>query len=277
VATSRRNTSQRLTLVILLLASTTFITLDYRGEARHAITSVRNGAGDALSPVQQVIAAGLHPIGNLFSGAVNYGDALNENQRLQREVGQLRQRLYGSQTAENQLRQLLSELHLPFAAGIRQVLGQVIAGPASNFEMTIEIDKGTADGVGVGMPAVSGAGLIGSVISASAHTSVVRLITDSGSQIGVRFPDGTVAVANGQGRGDPLVAQFLSGTAGPTRGNVAFTSGLEGAAFPSGVPLGTVTAVRHSGGAVTSQADIVPIVNFSTLQYVAVLQWLPPA
>ncbi|MGO8871621.1 MAG: rod shape-determining protein MreC, partial [Acidimicrobiales bacterium] len=207
MATSRRNTSQRLTLVILLLASFTFITLDYRGEARHAITSVRNTAGDVLSPIQGVIAAGLHPIGDLFSGAVNYGGALSENQRLQQEVGQLRQRLYESQAAAGQLRQLLGELHLPFAAGVPQVLGQVIDEPASNFELTIEIDKGTAAGVGTGMPVVSGAGLIGSVISASAHTAVVRLVTDSGSQIGVRFPDGTVAVASGQGEGDPLIAQ----------------------------------------------------------------------
>ena len=43
VATSRRNTSQRLTLVILLLASITVITIAYRGEARHA--SARSATG----------------------------------------------------------------------------------------------------------------------------------------------------------------------------------------------------------------------------------------
>ena len=100
MATSRRNTSQRLTLVILLLASVTVITIAYRGEARNAINSVRNGAGDAFAPVQRVIAAVLHPIGNLFAGVVNYGGALSENQRLQLEVGPLRRQLIEAQQAQ---------------------------------------------------------------------------------------------------------------------------------------------------------------------------------
>ncbi len=277
MATSRRNTSQRLTLVILLLASITVITLDYRGTARSAITSLRNTAGDALSPVQRVIAAGLHPIGNLVSGSFNYGGAEAENVQLQNEIGRLRQRLFESQDAEAQLQQLLREQHIPFAAGIPQVLAEVISAPSSNFDQTVEIDRGTSSGVSVGMPVVGGAGLVGEVVSAGGQTAVVQLVTDPRSQVGVRFPDGTIAVASGQGTGDPLSAPFLSSTAGPRPGSLAYTSGLEAAAFPSGLPVGTVSSVRHSGGAVTSQAEIKPIVNFENLQYVAVLQWLPPA
>lgn len=277
MATSRRNTSQRLTLVILILASLTVITLDYRGTARSEIDSLRSGVADVLAPVQRVVAVGLHPVGNLFSGAFNYGGALNENTRLQQEVGRLRQQLYESQTAETQLHQLLAEQHLPFASGIPVVLGEVISAPGSNFQLDLELDRGTADGVAVGMPVVAGAGLVGAIVSTAVHTSVVQLVTDTRSQVGIRFPDGTIAVASGQGDGDALSAPFLSATAGPKRGDLAMTSGLEGAAFPSGLPVGTVTSVRHSGGAVTSQAQITPIVNLNNLQYVAVLQWLPPA
>jgi len=35
--------------------------------------------------------------------------------------------------------------------------------------------------------------------------------------------------------------------------------------------------VRHTGGSLTSQVLVTPLVNLSILQYVAVLQWLPPA
>ena len=83
------------------------------------------------------------------------------------------------------------------------MIGDVISEPpaGSNFYPTIEIDRGTADGVGVGMPVVAGAGLVGEVLDAGRTTSVIRLITDARSQVGVRFADGTIRDRNGSGDG----------------------------------------------------------------------------
>jgi rod shape-determining protein MreC len=277
VASSRRNTSQRLTLVILLLASITVITLAYKGEARRAVTSVRNGAGDVFSPIQRGIAAVLHPVGNLFAGMADYGGALSENQRLQLEVGQLRRQLMEAQQAQAKLDQLQADQNLPFLDGIPEVLAQVISSPSSNFDLTIELDRGTSNGVGVGMPVVSGAGLVGSVIAAGQDTSVVQLITDQRSDVGVRFGTGNVAVAQGQGEGDPLQLEDLSETSATSPGALVVTSGLDVAAYPAGIPVGTVSSVRHPGGSLTSEVLVTPLVNVSALQYVAVLQWLSPA
>ena len=277
MASSRRNTSQRLTLVILLLASITVITLAYKGEARRAVTSVRNGAGDVFSPIQRGIAAVLHPVGNLFAGMADYGGALSENQRLQLEVGQLRRQLMETQQAQEKLDQLQANQNLPFVDGIPEVLAQVISSPSSNFDLTIELDRGTSNGVGVGMPVVSGAGLVGSVVAAGQHTSVVQLITDQRSDVGVRFGTGNVAVAQGQGQGDPLQLEDLSETSATSPGAPVLTSGLDVAAYPAGIPVGTVSSVRHPGGSLTSEVLVTPLVNVSALQYVAVLQWLSPA
>ena len=233
MAASRRNTSQRLTLVILLLASVTVITVAYRGEARKVVNSVRSGTGDVFAPVQRVIAAALHPIGNLFAGIVNYGGALSENQRLQLEVGQLRRQLIDSQQAQQQLDQLRSDQNLPFAAGIPEVLGQVISSPSSNFDLTIEINRGTSTGVGIGMPVVSGAGLVGSIISAGKSTAVVQLLTDPRSNVGVRFGLLNVAIAQGQGQDNPLQLQGVSGASTTRSGALVVTSGLDTAAYPS--------------------------------------------
>ncbi|MGD1010914.1 MAG: rod shape-determining protein MreC [Acidimicrobiales bacterium] len=274
---SRRNTSQRLTLVILLLASFTAVTIGYRGEARHVVGSVRNVAADVVSPVQRGIAAVLHPIGNLFAGMVDYGGALGENQRLQLEVGQLRRQLLEAGEAQQQLDQLQSEENLPFADGIPEVLGEVISAPASNFQLTVEIDRGTSNGVGVGMPVVSAAGLVGSVISAGQSTAVVQLLSDPRSQVGVRFGTSNVAIAQGQGEGSPLQLLDVSETSDVAKGARVYTSGLDVAAYPEGIPVGIVYSVRHPGGSLTTQVQVTPFVNYSSLQYVAVLQWLPPA
>jgi rod shape-determining protein MreC len=277
LATSRRYTSQRLTLVILIVASVTAITLDYRGPTSHALGSLRNAARDALSPVQRVLSDVFRPIGDFFSGAVNYSSVANENARLRQEVGDLRRQALENQTAEQQLQQLLGLQHLPFIQNSTDVIADVISGPAANdLQLTLEIDRGTANGVGVGMPVVSGAGLIGTVVTAGSSTSVVRLITDPSSKVGVRFADGTVGVADGQGPGNPLAIEELPSTAPvPRRGQVLYTSGLQPSAFPAGIPVGTVESVRFAGGALSPQVSMRPVALLSGLEYVAVVQWLP--
>lgn len=278
MATSRRNTSQRLTLVILVLASVTAITLDYRGPVSHGLTSVRNGARDAISPVQSVLSDIFHPVGDFFAGAVNYSSAENQIAHLRDEVGELRQQALENENAQQQLEQLLTQLHLPYLQNSRTVIADVIAQSSSNFQLTMTIDRGTVDGVGTGMPVVAGAGLVGTVLDAGRTTSVVRLIDDPGSKVGVRFANGTIAVASGQGLGQPLDLQQLAASAPlPKRGQLLVTSGLAGAAFPAGIPVGTVSSVKNTRGRLTRQVAMAPVARLSGLQFVAVMQWLPAA
>jgi rod shape-determining protein MreC len=276
LATSRRNTSQRLTLLILVIASITAITLDYRGPASHALGSVRNGVRDVFAPIQQGLSDVFRPVGDFFSGAVNYESVVNDNAHLREQIGNLRRQALENQSAAEQLQQLLALEHLPFLGNSKDVLADVISGPSSNFELTLTIDRGTADGVGVGMPVVSGAGLIGTVISAGTTTAVVRLVTDPSSRVGVRFPDGDVGVASGQGAGRDLSVQVIgSASPLPRRGQVVFTSGLQPSAYPAGIPVGTVAAVHFAGGALNPAVAMRPIALLSDVQYVAVVQWLP--
>lgn len=275
MSTTRRNTSQRLTLVILVLASITAITLDYRGEASHAIGSVRNAARDVVSPIQRVLADALHPVGNFFSGAVNYGSAIQDNEQLRRQLGTLRRQALQNQDAEHQLQELLNAQHLPYVQNLSEVLAEVVSGPSSNFEDTFEIDRGTSSGVGVGMPVVAAAGLVGTVIAAGSSTAVVQTITDPRSSFGVRFGTaGDVAVANGQGPGSALsLSDVTAGT--PIRhGELVYSSGLAGAALPAGLPVGTVSSV-HGAGSLTKSVLVAPVASLSDLSYVTVLQWFP--
>lgn len=272
-----RRTSQRLTLVMLVLASITIITLDYRGDARHTITSARNAAHDVLSPIQGVISDVLHPVGDFFSGAVNFGGAQSENEALQRENGQLQRQLAESGAAEQQLRQLLSQLHLPFVENVPTVAAQVIDQSTSNFNLEIEIDRGTHQGVGVGMPVVAGPGLAGTIVSAGRGTAMVELIADPRSSVAVRFGANEFAAVAGQGPNEPLALQFVQSGEAVRKGEIVTTSGLLGAAYPADVPVGTVSSVQSTPGSYTKVATVTPFVDFSNLQYVTVLQWLPPA
>jgi rod shape-determining protein MreC len=262
---------------MLLLISATLLTLDYRGDARGWIGGLRNGARDVFAPVQGAIGDVLRPVGDFFSGAVNYGAAQQENESLQRQNGILRRQVAEQGVAEQQLSQILAQLHLPWVENVPTVVAQIIAQAPSNFDDEIEIDRGTSDGIGIGMPVVSGAGLVGTIVAAGAHTALVQLLTDPRSGVGVRFGNDKLAVAAGQGPNAPLSLQGVQDDESLARGEIVTTSGLAGAAYPADIPVGTVSAVQVTPGQPTKIASVTPFVNFSNLQYVSVMQWLPPA
>jgi rod shape-determining protein MreC len=276
VSTTRRNTSQRLTLVILVLLSVTAITLQYKGESNRFITDTRNGVRDALSPVQRGLADVFRPIGDFFSGSVNYSTVTAENAQLRRQLSKLRLQILENQNAEQQLQAVLSEEHLPYVQNIPQLLAEVIGGASSNYEETFEINRGTADGVGVGMPVVAGAGLIGVVTTAGSSTAIVQTITDADSTFGVRIGSaGVVAVANGRGPGYALSLTGITSSTSIHKGETVFTNGVTGASLPAGLPVGTVASVRRSGNSLVQTVTVSPLANFSGLDYVTVLQWFP--
>ena len=144
--------------------------------------------------------------------------------------------------------------------------------------MTITIDKGRADGVDVGMPVVGAGGLVGQVIQSFHHTAVVQLITDGQSKVGVTF--GSDATDRDRRR----AGARRSHDGGPHRpahaaakGEIMYTSSLDGAAFPPGIPVARVKSFHTSAGASQETVTVTPMANLNQLAYVDVVLWEPPA
>lgn len=277
MASTTRRASQRVTLLMLVLASVTILTLDYHGEVSRGISRVRRGVLDALAPVQRGIAAGLHPLGDVVAGAFHYGALATQNARLRSELGTVQAKLAENRFAVSRAESVLSLEGISFVQNIVTTPAQVISSPTSNFAYTMEIDRGTAAGVAPRMPVVSGRGLAGTVVDAGSSTAEVRLVTDQQSSIGVTFGTGTrasSAIAVGQGVGEPLVVDQIAGRA-PRDGETIYTSGTDGGAYPAGLPVAVVASVRTGSNGLTTAATATPLVDLAALEYVAVLEWLP--
>ena len=273
---ANRRTSQRLTLVILVLASITVLTLDYHGEASRAITHVRNAARDVLAPLQRGIAAALHPVGDVFSGTIHYGSLETQNQQLREELGRIRLKLAADAFASAQAGRVLSLAHLPYVAGIPMIASEVIGNSTSNFQSTVELDGGTSSGIGPGMPVVANAGLVGTVVSASSSTATVLLVSDPTSSIPVSIGGTGLYRAVGAGWGRALTLGYVAGSTAVHRGELVYTSGLGGGALPAGIPLGVVRSVRVSSEGLSTAVKVTPLVNLDDVQFVDVLEWLEP-
>lgn len=275
-SSSRRTARPRFTLVILILASVTIITLGYKGGTNGWVSGAKGVAADAFAPVQSAANSVFRPIGNFFAGAARYGSVKSENARLRQEIAALRAQSALASSYHRQAIALEAQDHLAFAGTLHQVVTQVAAGSPSNFQGTIELDKGTDAGIKVGMPAVSGTGLLGRVVSVSRLRATVLLITDPSSQVGVRFGDrGHLAVAVGEGKGRLLAVLDVAPGTRLVRHELMVTSGGQGDLYPAGIPVGTVVSASDSPGALQEAVSLTPFVNLGTEQVVSVLLWIP--
>jgi len=276
VAVYRRSTRHRFLLVLLVLTSITVITVDVRGGGSGVLESLRRSARDAFAPVQSAADTVTQPVGDFFGGFFNYGHLKSENARLRRQLADARGKASVAANTERERQQLLALQKLTFAEATPAVSARVIATSPSNFQLTVEIDKGEPDGIKKGMPVVTGAGLVGKVVAVSKERATVLLITDPSFNVGIRLSaSGDVGVARGNGKSQPLPVDLVDVATKVTGQEMVVTSGLQGSLFPPNVPVGTVRSATVRPGSLQHTISIDPAVDLSRLDYLKVLLWEP--
>lgn len=274
MALSRRTGRSRFILPVLILVSITVITLDYRGAG--FIDSARDTSIDAVSPVTNSLKRVFHPVTNVWNGVFNYDRVSKENEQLRSELDDARGSTLAAVDAEQQRQELLALLNLDYLGNVPTVAARVVSGAPSNFDATIEIDRGSGAGIEVGMPVVTGAGLVGNVVRVTAQRSVVRLLTDPTFAVGVSVPSvDDEGIAKGTGPDRPLSLDLIDAQSKVGAGSVVITSGLEGSLYPAGIPVGTVRTVRHPPGALQLDITVDPAADLDHLSFVKVVQWKP--
>jgi rod shape-determining protein MreC len=275
VALPRRNGRSRATLLFLILLSITVLTLDFRGEGASVIDRVRDGAGDAVAPVRRVASSALSPVSSAFNGITDYDDLEDENAKLKARIEDLEGEGIQAEDAVRELKELLALQELDdWAMGLPQVSARVVSAPVSNFEQTIELDKGSRDGIRVDLPVVTGSGLVGRVIDVSSRRSLVRLITDPESSVGVRTArKSQTGIVTGEGAGRRLSVGFVDSDADVLVGDLMVTSGLSGGSdiYPPSIPVARVTKAKAVDGELQKEVEVEALTGGADLRYVKVL------
>jgi rod shape-determining protein MreC len=274
MALSRRSGRSRLTLALLVLTSITVLTLDFRGSGM--VDGVRSAAGTAFDPIRNGASAVFRPVANVWNGIFDYGHIKSENDKLKDRVAQLEGQKVTEADAEAQLAQIAATEGLPITAQIPTVLARVVGGAASNFEHTIDLSKGTDANLQVGMPVVTGAGLVGRIVAVTRTRSTVQLITDPAFDMGVRLvASGTVGIAHGRGEGHDLAAEILDPKLAVAPNEAVTTSDYASSIFPPDIPVGVVMSAELTSDQRGQDLDVRPMVDISDLAYVRVIVWMP--
>ena len=261
----------RLLIIVLIVTSLFLITLDLRGV--QVIDGLRTGTQTALTPVQKAGSWAISPLRNFLSDVTSLGRTRNKIEKLQAENDKLRLSLQNRKNADALLKQLKGVLDLAGTAGYKVVGAKVISqGSTTSFTQSISIDVGSNSGVRSNMTVLSSYGIVGVVKYVYPNSALVQLASDPAFRIGARIAGSQqIGILSGQGtrRG---VLQLLDNRTQIKKGDVLLARGSQGGRpFVPGVPIGSVTDVDNSPGAVTQTAEVKFYTNFSTLGVVAVV------
>jgi len=275
VALSRRNGRSRLTLVLLILTSITVLTLDFRGSS--AVQGLRDGASRVFSPFRGAIESVTSPMSDSWNGLWHYGDVRKENERLRAQIEQLQGQAAQNQDAQQQLAALSELEHIQQWTTLPSLDARVVAGPLTNFEHTIELDKGSNAGLRTDMPVVTGAGLVGRIVRVEPDRAVVRLLTDPDIVVGIRLVTSQeTGLLHGTGDGKPLaIDEGIDPKVQVPPNELVTTSGEDRAAYPPNVPVGNVTHSTLSTNQLQQQLTVQPLADLNRLTFVKVLLWEP--
>lgn len=254
-------------LAMLLVVSLSLIVLDGRNQL--------DGAKGLLGGIVAPVGESLSDLGGRFSGSRQVGDAelIAENERLREENARLLADNAQLQALEPRVEQLEAQLDFQEARPeLVELTAGVVGRDPQSREKFLIIDRGSADGVAVGMPVVSPHFLVGQVIEVDPNRSKVLLVVDSAFQTGALLQasgDGGVVYGRWQA-GGRMAMRHIPPDAEIAENELVVTSGLT-SGIPAGLIIGQVIGVERDELRNEVQADVVPAVDFDTLQSVTVI------
>jgi rod shape-determining protein MreC len=208
----------------------------------------------------------------LVAGPEDLQAAQTEIESLQAQLDAAQREIEGLREIESEY-QLLQDLfnRRREAPELQGVTATIIGQDTSPVFRSIIIDKGSDDGVLVGMPVESSRGLVGQVFRTTTHSAQIILITDNISSIPARL--GTTratGLVRGGGLGGAMALDWVKPEAQIQIGEVVFTSGL-GGKFPQDMVIGRVVEVERQEADLFQRAIVQPAVDFDSLEVVFVI------
>ncbi len=243
--------------------------------------TIQRGVVAVLTPIQDGASRVLKPARDLVSWVGDTLDAKSQNARLKKQRDRLLRETVGARAALAENRQLKALVGLDGASDLSRygtVASRIIGRSPTVWYSTVEIDKGTGDGVRAGQPVVSGAGLVGKVTQTTGSSAIVTLISDHTSGVAAKVLDraGDPGIIVPEvGRPGSLLIQTLPPRANIRVGDPVVTAGTRSARYPSlfppNIPIGTITEVSPDELSLSQQAHLAPVADLRRLDFVQVL------
>jgi len=225
---------------------------------------------EAAAPVEDAVNVSLNGLHDAWKRYLFLVGLEDENRRLRKQNAALSEQLNRHREGYIEGMRLRKLLKLKEDLPNRAVAARVVDRSRTSLFKTILINKGTADGLRVGLPVLSEQGVVGRIIETAWHASQVLLLIDENSNIDVLIQRSRAqGILQGAGPAGGNL-KYISRVEEVQAGDVVLSSGLTGV-FPKGLLIGVVTGASRKGEGLFQKIDVAPAVDFGKVEEVLAL------
>lgn len=226
--------------------------------------------GTVFSPLSDAAAYISEKFDNFKGGFISSRSYMDRVEELEEQVADYQSKLVDYEKLQKQV-----EAYEKFL-GVKEknpdfqfVAGTVIGRDAADVFGSFVLNCGSADGVAVGDPVISGEYLIGIVNETSPTSCTVLSVCDpkfSAAAYEIRTGEaGYTQTTTKLGVQGVLKLSGLERDTAVAEGGIVCTSGV-GGVFPRGLIIGTVTTVQKEEGDISYYAEVKPEIEISEVQ-----------
>src|SRR5450830_66768 len=268
----KQGASARAKMMVFACISIALLLVDSR---LNALWVARQVAGTVLYPLQVVAMVprdALVGMGNYFSSLSALEKQVRELKQQQIAMAQTLQQAQLTQAENNQLRKLMdAQEKVPG----KTMLGEILYDARDVFTRKVVLDRGTRQGVALGLPVIDNAGVVGQVTRVFPFTSEVTLLTDKEQAIPVQvLRNGLRSIAYGRGQSGNLDLRFMEPNADVVVGDILITSGIDGI-YPAGLAVARVTQVESNANGAFGRIVCQPLAGIQRNTQLLILMSLP--
>lgn len=278
----KKNTNKYPLRYIILIVILFFLLLmaifSYTLKTDRKLNVVESLIRDTITGVSKFFYIPINYVVNLFDDFNELNNVKKENDLLRNELTKIDSINTQNIELKRQLKMLQEELNIEYSLTDYEYLNATITSRNIGFWYnTITIDKGSYNGVREDMIVINSKGLIGRVVSTTNFTSSVKLITtnDANNKLSVLVTNSDYSLYgllyNYNIEEGVLEVEGISNTEIVNINDLVYTSGM-GGIFPSGILIGTVSAIDTDAYGLSKIIKVKPAVDFSSLNYVTVLK-----
>lgn len=247
--------------ILFILAILLFI-----GDKLDLLKPFKGRVGDLVAPEEEIVYGSWQKIGNEFKVWTFWRNGTQKVKNLEERNRELAVKAAKAESLEREIKALREQLGVDLDNKGKYILAKTIG-----FKNNLKINKGTKDGISVGMVVIKNNIFVGVIDSVSLYNSLVMLPSDSSSKLEV-YDVNTGSKGIGRGQFDnSLILDNVLQTERIYLGDIIATSGESGT-IPPDLYVGKITEVMKKESEVFQRALIQPLISYKELEYVFVIK-----
>lgn len=269
-------------MIVLLVSVIMFVSLiSLSIRSGDSIPFLQQASNDITAVLGRVFSRPANALTNVFESVSDLQNTYEENQRLKIEIDKIYERQSEISVLRDENLRLGEELELQNSlTDFRTISGTVISRNPDNWVDQIIVDRGSQDGVEVGMPVMSGNGLIGRISEVNPTSSKIVLLTNieqTANQVSseIILEEEVIygLISGYDNNNNRLVMSQITSTIEIDDGELITTSGL-GGVIPRGLVIGEVEEVTMDAHGLAQQVYVRPAADFENIRYVTIINRL---